>query len=289
MTRICKRLAPGIAWTLMALAIAAGPARAQDQGTATNSDAATEARLHALAEGDHRSESYRARNEYRHPAATLMWLGLRDDMTVVEISPGGGGWYSEILAPFLKAGGTYYAAGYDLGSTSEYEARNARRLAEKLEARPDLYGNVIVSVFARGQYDIAPEGSADMVLTFRNLHNWMEDGFADDAFAAFYRALKPGGILGVVEHRGDPAIDQDAKAPSGYVREDYVIALAGDAGFSLAGRTEINANPRDTKDHPKGVWTLPPSLDLEQVDREKYLAIGESDRMTLRFVKPALE
>ncbi len=283
MTTILKRMIPGAALALIALAIATGQTQAQDAG------AATEARLSALAEGDHRSEAYRARNKYRHPAETLSWLGLRDNMTVVEISPGGGGWYSEILAPFLKAGGTYYAAGYDLGSTSEYQARNARRFAEKLEARPDLYGDVVVTVFVQGQYDIAPEGSADMVLTFRNLHNWMDDGFAADAFAAFYRALKPGGILGVVEHRGDPAIDQDPKADSGYVREDHVIALAQGAGFRFADKTEINANPKDTKDHPQGVWTLPPSLGLEDVDREKYLAIGESDRMTLKFVKPPRE
>ncbi len=246
------------------------------------------ARLTALANGDHRSPENRARNIYRHPAETLAWFGIRDDMTVVEISPGGG-WYTEILAPFLKDRGTFYAAGYDPDSQSSYERTSARRFLDKLAAQPDIYANVKLTIFNGDRLDVGPEGAADMVLTFRNLHNWMRAGFADKAFAAFYRALKPGGILGVVEHRANTDKPQDPEARSGYVREDYVIALAKAAGFEFVGSSEINANPRDRKDYAVGVWALPPSLNKNlggKYSREQLLAIGESDRMTLKFRRP---
>jgi predicted methyltransferase len=149
-----------------------------------------------------------------------------------------------------------------------------------------VYGVPAFTVFEKGEYEIAPPGSADLVLTFRNLHNWMSDGYADEVFTAMYRALRPGGALGVVEHRANPG-RQDPLARSGYVTEAHVIALAAAAGFRLSAKSEINANPRDTKDYPRGVWTLPPNYALQDADREKYAAIGESDRMTLRFVKPA--
>jgi predicted methyltransferase len=240
-------------------------------------DGKTVAALKAVLADAHRTDSDKARDQYRHPLETLTWFGISNDMTVVEIWPGGG-WYTDILAPFLKERGVYYAA------TSE----NAQPFKEKLAASPPLYGKVLVTELAPPtKIDIAPEGSADMVLTFRNIHNWMGRGYADEVFKAMYRALKPGGVLGVVEHRGNPALPQDPKAASGYVTEDHVIKLAEAAGFQLAGRYEINANPKDTKDYPEGVWTLPPTLRMKDVDREKYLAIGESDRMTLKFVKPA--
>jgi predicted methyltransferase len=244
------------------------------------------AALRALADGDHRSAENRARNVHRHPVETLEFFGLRPDMTVVELVPGGG-WYTEILAPYLRERGRYYVAGHERDSDRDYYIEGNRRLAAKLAARPDLYDRVVVTELGPSRQEIAPAGSADLVLTFRNVHSWMAQGYADRVFAAAYRALKPGGALGVVEHRARTDQPQDPKARSGYVREDAVIAMAEAAGFKLDARSEINANPRDTRDHPQGVWTLPPSLRLGETDREKYLAIGESDRMTLRFVKPA--
>jgi len=251
---------------------------------------AGDARLEALAEGEHRSAENRARNAWRHPVETLEFFGLDADQTVVEISPGGGGWYTEILAPYLKESGSFYAASFEKdppeGTAREYVLRGQRAFADKLAARPDLYDRVKVTEFGPNKQDIAPAGSADLVLTFRNVHGWMGGGYADKAFASFFRALKPGGVLGVVEHRAKADQPQDPKAKSGYVREDHVIALAQAAGFRLEAKSEINANPRDGADHPAGVWTLPPTLRLGDQDRAKYQAIGESDRMTLRFRKP---
>lgn len=220
----------------------------------------------------------RARDKYRHPTETLEFFGIKPDMTVVEIWPGGG-WYTDILAPYLRDRGKLYEA----IQSGENEAGYKKKLADD----PARFGKITVTELAPpDKLDIAPAGSADMVLTFRNVHNWMSRGYADQVFKAMYTALKPGGILGVVEHRGDPAKPQDPKAASGYVREDKVIKLAEQAGFHLVARSEINANPRDSKDYAKGVWTLPPSLRLGDTDKAKYLAIGESDRMTLKFVKP---
>ena len=244
------------------------------------------AALQAIIAGNHRAEADRARDKYRHPLETLSFFGLKDNMTVVEVVPGGG-WYTDILAPFLKERGTYYAAGFDPESDVEYMKKGAQRYKEKLAAKPELFSKAKVTILSPpNKTDIAPEGAADMVLTFRNVHNWMANDQAATVFKAMYKALKPGGVLGVVEHRGNPAVAQDPKAASGYVREDVVIKLAEDAGFKLEGKSEINANPKDTKDYPQGVWTLPPVLRLKEVDKDKYLAIGESDRMTLKFVKP---
>jgi predicted methyltransferase len=250
---------------------------------------AIEEQLSALAEGQHRQDGHASRNAYRHPVDTLSFFGIRPNMTVVEITPGGSGWYTEIIGPFLRDSGRYYAANYDPVSPVEYYRRNARRFVDKLAANLELYDHTIVTVFAPPtKTDIAPPGSADLVLTFRNVHNWLGlgDGAPEAAFDAMFRALKPGGVLGVVQHRGDPDVAQDPTGESGYVREDLVISLAETAGFVLDARSDINANPNDTKDHPDGVWTLPPNLELGDKDREKYLAIGESDRMTLRFIKP---
>jgi len=241
--------------------------------------------LSAAARSDHRSAENYARDEARHPVATLAFFGIRDDMTVVEITPGGG-WYTEVLAPFLRDNGKLYAANYDPESENEYFRSNANRLLEKFKADPAIYGQVIATVFdPPAKLEAAPPGSADMVLTFRNVHNWMEDGSEETAFSAINMVLKPGGILGIVQHRQDATVEQDPRADSGYVRENYVIALAEAAGFELVAKSEINANPKDTSDHPEGVWTLPPNYDLGDVDRDKYQAIGESDRMTLKFVK----
>ncbi len=238
--------------------------------------------------GDHRSPAHKARDVYRHPQETLAFFDVKEDMTVVEIWPGGAGWYTEILAPVLKENGKLYAAHFSPESTVPFFTKSLKQFKEKLSANPEIYGSVTLTVLQPPDaLDITPEGAADRVLTFRNVHNWMRDGQALAVFKAMYRALKPGGILGVVEHRGDPGQPQDTKAESGYVREDTVIELAEQAGFKLLDKSEINANPKDGRNHPKGVWTLPPRLRLNDQDREKYLAIGESDRMTLKFVKPA--
>ncbi len=266
---------------LVTASIAPAPAPARDYG-----DNAARVALTALADGAQRSDANRARNVYRHPVDTLLFFGLKPDMTVVELWPSGG-WYTEIIAPYVNAKGQYYAAGFDQASTVPFYRKVNTAFADKLAARPDLYGNVKVTELAPPtKLAIAPAGTADMVLTFRNLHNWMADGQAEAVMKAAYRALKPGGIFGLVEHRGDPAVSQDPKANSGYVNQDYAIELARAAGFKLVGTSEINANPRDDKNHPKGVWTLPPSFRLGDKDRAKYRAIGESDRMTLKFVKP---
>ncbi|NNF78012.1 MAG: class I SAM-dependent methyltransferase [Rhizobiales bacterium] len=241
--------------------------------------------LSAVIAGEHRTPRYVKRDKYRHPLETLLFFGLKPDMTVVEIWPGGG-WYTEILAPFLKANGKFYAAHRNRDTDNKRLLKFIARYDEKLAERPELYGNVIVTQLSRNKGDIAPAGSADMVLTFRNIHNWMKHGFDAHVFEAMYKALKPGGILGVVEHRADPEEFPDPQALSGYVHEEQVLQMAQDAGFTFAGKSEINANPKDTRDHPKGVWTLPPSFRLKDKNREKYELIGESDRMTLKFVKP---
>lgn len=239
----------------------------------------------ALLPANHRSAENVARDLHRHPAETLAFFGVRPGSTVVEILPGSRGYYLEILAPFLRERGVYIAAGRDESAPAPYLADH-RRLLERLAADPERFGKVRVTRFNADLHDIAPPGTADFVLTFRNLHNWLERGEAEAALRAFHRALKPGGVLGVVDHRGRTDLSQQAQMKSGYVREDEAIALIERAGFRLAARSEINANPRDTKDHPEGVWTLPPSFRLKERDRAKYEAIGESDRFTLRFIKP---
>ncbi|MBP7335216.1 methyltransferase [Niveispirillum sp.] len=236
--------------------------------------------------GEQRSDANKARDAWRHPVETLDFFGVEPGMTVVEIWPGGG-WYTEVLGPLLNANGRYIAAGADPNGASAGTLAGIQRFKDKLAADPSRYSNTQVVAFGPKALDFVPAGSVDRVLTFRNVHNWMGAGWSEDAFKAMFKALKPGGVLGVVEHRANKDQPQDPKAASGYVREDHVIKLATDAGFKLVAMSEINSNPRDTKDHPKGVWTLPPTLSLKDQDRDKYLAIGESDRMTLRFVKPA--
>jgi len=235
-------------------------------------------------QGTHRSPRNVVRDTYRHPMETLAFFGVRAGSTVVEILPGSGGYYMELLAPFLAQSGRYIAANRDELAPPQYLADHQKLLA-RLKAEPALYGKVVVTKFNAGRHEVAPPGSADFVLTFRNLHNWVERGEVEGALQAFHRALKPGGVLGVVDHRGRTDLTQEAQMKSGYVREDYAIAIIERAGFRYAGASEVNANPRDTKDHPEGVWTLPPSYRLKDKDRAKYAAIGESDRFTLKFVK----
>ncbi|MBQ4832962.1 class I SAM-dependent methyltransferase [Pseudoalteromonas sp. MMG010] len=235
-----------------------------------------------------RSAKNSARDEYRHPIETLSFFGLKPTMTVVEISPGGG-WYSEILAPTLKDHGLYYAAHYPSDSSVGFYQRSLAGFKSKV-AEDARFSKVKITEFLPLTHvDIAPAGTADMVLTFRNVHNWYmgkDKTGALSAFKAFYKALKPGGTLGVVEHRlAETRADEDQKT-SGYMKQSYVVNLAKQAGFELVASSEVNANPKDTADHPKGVWTLPPSLRLGEQDAAKYKAIGESDRMTLKFKKP---
>jgi predicted methyltransferase len=243
------------------------------------------AALEAVLTAEHRSAANRARDAHRHPLETLLFFGIKPDSTVVEVWPGANGWYTEVLAPLLAERGKLYTPIYGEAPDNPFVAAGNKSFREKLAARPDLYGKVEITALWTGNEDIAPPGSADLVLTFRNLHNWMARGMANEAIAAMHRALKPGGILGVVEHRGVAGKAQDPKATAGYVDEQYAIELIQAAGFELVGRSEINANPRDTKDYAQGVWTLPPNYRLGDRDREKYTAIGESDRFTLKFRK----
>lgn len=223
-----------------------------------------------------------ARDKWRHPYETLTFFGIRPDMTVVELSPSGG-WYTEILAPYLREKGKLIGAAEPMLPQNRY----AMAFKRKLDSNA-IYDKVGVGIFEPGKrYDFAAPGSVDMVLTFRNMHNWagMGDEKVVELLKAIHTSLKPGGVLGVVDHRLPESATQDAKASSGYVKESWVIKMAEAAGFKLAARSEVNANPKDTADHNRGVWSLPPTLANKDADREKYLAIGESDRMTLRFVK----
>jgi predicted methyltransferase len=247
----------------------------------------TSASLKESAIANHRSAKNIARNHYRHPVKTLEFFGLQPNMTVVEIWPGGG-WYTEILAPHLKEEGQYYAAGFSLVAkrTPDWKKNYQRKFEANLKQHPELYSKTIITDLAIPERpDIAPGESADRVFTFRNVHNWMKGAYAQEVFNSMYKALKPGGILGVVEHRAKPGTSLEDMITSGYVTEAHVIKLAKKSGFKLAEKSEVNANAKDTKQHPKGVWTLPPSLRLGEENRAKYLAIGESDRMTLKFIK----
>ena len=248
----------------------------------------TATQLDQILAGAHREPKNAARDKYRHPKEALLFFGIQPNMTVVEVWPATG-WWTEVLAPLLRDNGKYYAAYYPTESPGapDYVKGMEKGFDAKLAARPELYGEVIrTKVLAPDFVELAPKGSADMVLTFRNVHNWAKAGNAEAMFRAFYEALKPGGILGVTDHRAKPGTPFDEQIRTGYLTEEYVISVAEKAGFRLAGSSEINANPRDTKDWPGGVWTLPPTLRFGDKDREKYLAVGESDRMTLRFVKP---
>ncbi|MES2490731.1 MAG: methyltransferase [Pseudomonadota bacterium] len=236
-----------------------------------------------------RSAAFRTRDVYRHPLETLKFFDVKPDMTVVEIWPGAG-WYTEILAPLLRGRGSYIAAGFVSSAESSPQWRKdmAQDFAKKFVNTPELYGHVQVTELGLpDRWQMTPAGiSADRVLTFRNVHNWISGGFEREMFAAMFTALKSGGVLGVVEHRANPGTTLEQMKKSGYVTEAYVIQLAENAGFKLQAKSEINANPKDSKDYLQGVWTLPPSLRLGEQDKQKYLDIGESDRMTLRFVKP---
>ena len=233
--------------------------------------------------GEHRSEKNKIRDTYRHPKETLAFFGFNSSMTVVEIAPGGG-WYTEILAPAVKGKGKLYGAHYPDTGEDNYYSKSRKKLEEKL-AGNSVYSEVELTDFIPNQEStLAPKGTADLVLTFRNLHNWNEKG-TGQLFKDAYIALKKGGVLGVVEHRMPENQTLAEHHQGGYFPKALTVKLAEEAGFTLVETSEINANPADTASHPKGVWTLPPVLALGDKDKAKYLAIGESDRMTLKFIK----
>ena len=231
-----------------------------------------------------------ARDQFRHPKGTLEFFEVTPGKKVVEISPG---WYTDIIAPYLAANGGTYVAGIAPSGVSE---RNDARNASFKEKYSDtaVYGDIEYGSFGQDSYVVTEPGTADVVLTFRNVHNWMGRGYAPEAYGAFYAALKPGGILGVVEHRLPESAEQNPRGQTGYVQESYMKAQAIAAGFEFVGSSEVNANPKDTADHPFGVWTLPPASFAgnerrpapEGFDAEAYKNIGESDRATLKFRKP---
>lgn len=242
--------------------------------------------LQQVIDADQRSQENRNRDVHRHPAETLAFFGVTADMQVTEIWPGKG-WYTEILAPWIKAGdGHLIAAGFpeDMGPNWRHDLRE--NYNAKLADSPAHYDQVEIAEFGPGHWQLAESGSLDAVLTFRNVHNWVQSDNAEKAFAAFYDVLKPGGVLGVTDHRANIGISLEEMKKTGYLTEALVIELAQNAGFELEEKADINANPMDSKNHPNGVWTLPPTLRVDQMDKTRYEAIGESDRMTLRFRKP---
>lgn len=273
---------------------AAAPAPAPGTSTQQPASPASQAtppdafadRIDSVLAGAWRSQADKARDQYRHPRATLAFFGLRPGQTVIEISPSGG-WYAAILAPLMRGDGTYVAAAAKSRKPAGETAASKSALERLFASDPTEFGAAEQVMFDSNAPVFGPAGSADVVLTFRNAHNWAEAGTADKMFKAFFAVLKPGGILGVTDHRAAPGKTLKQVVSSGYLPQDYVIKLATGVGFKLEATSEINANPKDDRDHPNGVWTLPPRLALGDVDRDKYLAIGESDRMTLKFVKPA--
>jgi predicted methyltransferase len=265
----------------------AGPASsAIEQGDGRELNAAQRSALEAAIAAPTRTPANVARDRYRHPLETLAFFGVAPSDTVVEIWPGGG-WYTEILAPYAtQGGGTYYAASMGSGGST--------RVRAMMEANPRLYGHINLAAFPAfiAQETRVPDNSADVVLTFRNVHNWQmgyqrdNQPYGEEAFRQMFAMLRPGGTLGVVDHRLPESADAERERTSGYVKVSTVRRLAEAAGFRFVASSEVNANPNDTADYPRGVWTLPPSFRLGDQDRARYAAIGESDRMTLRFVKP---
>ena len=280
-----------------AAAPAATPAPAAEPAPAPAASPAEAfaAKLDSVLAGAHRNDANKARDQYRHPKETLGFFGLAPGQTVIEITPGGG-WYTEILAPVLKDQGTFVGAIIDPASVASegakaYYTKGNQALRDKLAANPELYGQAQLVEFNMSSPSFGADGSADLVVTFRNVHNWVGQDAVQGMFNGFFKVLKPGGVLGVVEHRAKADDTRDVKelAKTGYFPEAAVIEMATAAGFQLVEKSEINANPADTKDHPNGVWTLPPTNQVEgiaEADQAKYKAIGESDRMTLKFVKP---
>lgn len=265
----------GLAWLALLVML---PAVADHHGPGPS--------LTQLLTGTHRSAANIERNPARRPVEVLTFFGLEPDMTVIELGPSSG-WYTELLAPFLHAEGHYFGAHFSPNSHLAYHRATLERFEQKLREHPELYGRATIRHLNPPQETvIGPAEGADMALTFRNVHNWVMAGLEREYFAAFHAALKPGGILGVVEHRAPPGASMEVMRTSGYVTEAYVKELATEGGFEFLAASELLANPRDTKDYPEGVWTLPPTYQMGDTDRARYTAIGESDRMVLKFHKP---
>ena len=255
----------------------------------------TAQRILDILRSPHRSSEDRARDSARHPLQTLSFFGIDPTMTVVEIWPFFG-WYSKIIAPLVKDAGRFIAAVFPPDNKQQYMNEQRQDYLDLIRTSPEVYGTVEIASFGNGYYDYAADSSVDLIITIRNLHNWLWDAdysgnprppYYKEVLASFLRVLKPGGILGLEQHRGDPTLPQDRFAKNLYVRQDYAINLLEEAGFLFLGSSEINANPKDTRDHPEGPLSLPPFLrGIEDSERERYIAIGESDRMTLKFMKP---
>ncbi|MEH1803825.1 class I SAM-dependent methyltransferase [Nostoc sp.] len=275
----CKGLLKALTLAILVLASVMPPTvLANDSEKATFNSTTT---LQTILSSSHRSVANRDRDKYRHPAQTLEFFGLRPNMTVVELWPGGG-WYTEILAPFLASKGLLIVT-----NLTPSTSKPALAFQEKLAANPEVFGKVkVAQINPPNELTLAPDNSVDIVVTFRNIHNWVKAGYDEQVYTAAYKALKPGGILGVEEHRALEGTSLEESIKTGYMSEAGVIAAVEKAGFKLVGKSEINANPKDTKDYPGGVWTLPPTLSQGQKDRQRFLTIGESDRMTLKFIKP---
>ncbi|MBB1270416.1 class I SAM-dependent methyltransferase [Shewanella sp. SR44-3] len=273
---------------LLGLISTATMAHADGHLTAATQGVNVNTQLMAAVNSSVRKKDNTLRDQYRHPAETLAFFDVKPTDTVIELWPGTG-WYTEILAPYLAKQGHYVAAGFETEPKQDTPGNNFRAKAGKAyqawltdnKAQLGPVHNVVLDPPSR--LTLGTPESADVVLTFRNLHNWAMQDQLEGVFTAAYQVLKSGGTFGVVEHRAKPGM----KAESGYMDQAAMVALANKVGFSLTDSSEVNANPKDTKDHPKGVWTLPPRLALDAQDKAKYLAIGESDRMTLKFIKVA--
>lgn len=251
-------------------------------------DSTAEKSLSSIISASHRSDAHKARDVYRHPFETLSFFDLEPQMRVVEIWPGSDAWYTEILAPFLRDQGVYVAASYDPETETSFDpAPSEEAFIAKLNGEPNLYDQVVVTGVSQQKFDLGPTNSADLVLFMRLVHVFAKNDAFVPLLQAIHEVLKPGGCLGIIEHRADSNATVDPQGLNGYFNQDLCVSLCEQAGFSLDASSEINANPKDTADHPKGVWSLPPWMWGGDEDRDKYLAIGESDRMTLKFKKKA--
>ena len=296
MKHTAKRLGAGLAATVVAASLTMTACNAMGRKADTDEggiSAESAAMLQEVLGGDFRSEKNKARDAARHPAETLAFFGVEADMNVVEIWPGAG-WYTEVLAPYLKkGGGTFTAAHWDTSSGQSFIVEGVKRYKDAF-ADADTYGTFEITSLSDKTESMAPDGSADVVLTFRNVHNWLPRGSEEAILAQAYKALKPGGTFGVIDHRAPADAEIDPKSSNGYVNEQFAIDLIEKAGFEFVGKSEVNANAKDTADHPFGVWTLPPTLTKARrgeeadpnFDQAPFITIGESDRFTLKFKKP---